>query len=175
MAKFNARFADARRLIYSILGIRYRIPGEIEKAVGGVADDAELIFQAFAPRASGRLARGIRAIKAGKVALVFVRARDPRTGYDYVAVTRFGHRRSRIRPRSDRAPASVVATGSGRATGGQAALRFTMGGRVLYRRSVRGFKPRGDWAEKAEPQIQVILGDAASELGQDIAVKWAKS
>lgn len=172
MSSFRAYFVNAGRLVARILGLQRMIPGEIERGVRGLADDSELIFQSFAPRQSGRLARGIRAIVSGKHAIITAFARTPTTGYDYVGVTRFGHRQARIRPRSDRRPASVSATGRPRATGGRASLRFTMGGRVLYRKSVRGFRPKGDWAELARPNIEAAADDAAREIGERVAVRW---
>src|SRR4051794_9873618 len=63
-----------------------------------VGDDAELIYQEAAPHRSGRLARGIRAISVGDEVVVSAVAVDPKTGFDYVAVSRFGHRKNVIRP-----------------------------------------------------------------------------
>lgn len=170
--RIKATWYSLKRFIQQLLGVRRAIPDELDRFVRGVADDSELIFRAFAPRESGRLHRGIRAIVQGNVALVQAHARNPRTGYDYVRVTRIGHFTARITPRADRRPASVVETQNPRQRGGQAALRFTAGGQVLYRRSVRGFKPASDWASDAMPQIQMVASDAAEDAGRRIVTRF---
>src|SRR3954466_8881072 len=63
-----------------------------------VGADAELIYQAAAPHRSGRLKAGIRAIPTGDSVTVTARAVDPDSKFDYVAVTRFGHRKEIIVP-----------------------------------------------------------------------------
>lgn len=138
-----------------------------QRALG---DKAELIFAAYALKGrTGRLARGIVARDLGGVVQVEAHARNPLSGFDYVGVTRFGHRVARIVPRTDRGSASVVATGRSRRRGAHAALRIPLGGGVIYRRSVRGFHPAQDWSERAIPQIRAEAKRSAERLGRKVA------
>lgn len=75
-----------------------------------------------------------------------------------------------IRPRADRAPASVVQTGRPRGTrqDGRAALRFTIGGRVTYARVVRHPGTRGvHMFARAATKVQVQAG---SMFGPELQV-----
>lgn len=134
----------------------------------GVGQDAELAFAAHARHKSGRMARNVKAHVVGRNVEVTVFAQDPLTGYDYVGVTRFGHKVEFITPRADRRPASVLATGRRRQTGHRAMLRFVINGRVFYRSRVRGFHPDHDWAEDAMPEIQASADRAMVRIGQRI-------
>lgn len=136
---------------------------DTEAAVRDLGERAELIYAAHAPHgATGRLARGVSSTAQGLNAVVRDDARNPQTGYDYVGVTRFGHREARLYARH--APATVLATGRAR----QGVLRFTIGGRVFYRRSVRAYRPLSDWAERAVPQIRAQAERTMSEIGRRI-------
>lgn len=158
--------------------IRWLFPSDadldraLNETMRGVGEDAELIFQAHALYQSGRMARGIKSEVQPNQVVVTAVARDPQTGYDYVGVTRFGHRKAYIEPRADRARATVMLTGSRRGTvrRGNASLRFVIGGRVLYRRRVRGFHPAVDWAETAMPQVNQAAEHAMKTLGHRIVV-----
>lgn len=148
-----------------------------KEALREAAADAELIFGAYAGRRlgksteprSGRLVRGIKTVTAGMSILIITEAKNPKTGYDYVGVTRFGHR-GMIVPRPGREAASVLATGSRRASGRNAALRFVIGGRVVYRRSTKGFHPVTDWAAEALPEIQRSTDQIMGKLARKIEV-----
>jgi hypothetical protein len=142
----------------------------LREAMREVGDDSEVIFQAHALHHTGRMGRGIKSDVVGRNVEVTVTARDPISGYDYVGVTRFGHRKAFIEPRPDRAQASVVSTGGRRGTvrKGNAALRFVIGGRVIYRRRVRGFHPSEDWAERAMPEVNANAERVMKTLGQRI-------
>lgn len=148
MGRFPARIDGADRGARRLLEGARTLREEMRRAVGALAEDAELIFAAHALRRSGRLARGMSSRVSGTVALVRADARNPESGYDYVGVTRFGHRVRRIYPRRARA------------------LRIPLpDGRVIFRRSVRGFRPRGDWAQRALPDIHREAERAARRLG----------
>ena len=139
-----------------------------------VAHRAEVVYAAHAPHATGRLGRGIKTVPFGGQFLVIAEAKNPTSGYDYVAVTRFGHKQARIYPRADRRKASVVATGNKRRKGGGAALAFRVGGvggvggKMIFRRSVKGFHPTSDWATDAGPEINQESELVARELGHRI-------
>lgn len=139
----------------------------LEESLRGVGEDAELILQAHAPTETGRLGRSIRAEWVGGQVLVTANARDPQTGFDYVAVTRFGHKVAYIEPKA-RGRATVLATGRARKRGKQATLRFVIGGRVFYRRRVKGYKPGFDWRDRALPEINEVSQRAMATLGRRI-------
>jgi hypothetical protein len=88
-------------------------------------------------------------------------------------VTRFGHK-GMIVPRADRAEASVPVAGGGagkaRQTGSQAALRFVIGGRVVYRKSTKGFHPTSDWAADAMPEVKRTAERVMGKLAKKIEI-----
>lgn len=137
-------------------------PNELDailaEEIRGVGDDAELAFAAHARHASGRMARGVKAHQRGSIVEVVVHARNPDGGYDYVGVTRFGHKGEFIYPRQDRRAAYVIDTKrrrhTGKKVGDQPALRFVIGGRVFFRGRVKAFHPDHDWAEDAMPEVR---------------------
>jgi hypothetical protein len=149
---------------------------ELHKLVLGVQDeiaaDAEIVFASYALHRTGRMGRGIHTVKDGDDLIVEVEARNPETGFDYVRITRFGHRTFRIVPRRPFA-ASVVATRRGRSRGHQAALRWVQtDGTTIYRRSSRGFHPAKDWAHDALPQIKVRAQRRMGTLARRVEVAW---
>lgn len=143
-----------------------RFERRFAEAMEEVAQEAEVIFGAFALKRTGRMMRGIKTVRQGSDILVTITARNPTTGYDYVGVTRFGHK-GMILPKA-RAPAVVLATGKSRKRGQTAMLRFMYHGRVVYARSTRGFHPSSDWAARALPTIEVearrVLGRMARSI-----------
>lgn len=169
--RFHAR-GDAGNLVAAVRDIRHMV--DDDEIVRDVADDAELIFAAHALVATGRMARGVRAVSEGDGMLVRVDARDPETGYDYVGVTRKGHRRRIIQARSrrfgprGRNPASVVGTRRARRRGASAMLRTPWG----FRHSVRGFHPASDWAADALPEVREALQQRLDGLAKRIALRW---
>lgn len=158
--------------------IRSRFPSDAEldqlltEAMEGVGEDAEIIFAAHALHKTGRMARGVKSRTVGGEVLVTVEAKNPLSGFDYVAVTRFGHRKARIEPTA-RNRATVVATGRARKRGREAMLRFVIGGRVMYRRSVRGFHPATDWAATAMPEVNQAAERSLGTLGRKIVLRRA--
>lgn len=180
MPKFHAEVktgeAQKRLLLYL-----HAVPNELSKAVQAVADDAVLIFAGYAPKGkTGKLGRGIRAVSAqgrlssGRFATgrqFAIVAHATNRGYDYVGVTRFGHRVKFIRPRVDRAPASVIATKAPRrrygelAKGQRPALRFDDGS---YRNVVRGVVRDHDWVQQAQGAVNRELDDQARKLANNL-------
>jgi hypothetical protein len=139
----------------------------LNEEIRGLGQEAELVFMAHARKSTGRMARAIKAHMRGNTVEITVFARNPLTGYDYVGVTRFGHRMEFITP-TVRSRATVLATGRRRAHGRRAALRFVVGGRVVYAKRVRGFKPASDWAEDAMPEIKDSADRAMRRIGKRI-------
>lgn len=113
---------------------------ELRRAIDETADDAIIIYQAHAPRRSGRLARGVaRRSLVGGGEEIGARAIDPDSGFDYVAVSRFGHIKARIVPTRGRW------------------LKLKMGMRRnqrVFRKSVRGFHPTSDWVDDARVAVE---------------------
>lgn len=130
--------------------------------------DAELAFAAHARHKTGRMARNVKSHVVGRNIEITVFAKDPTTGYDYVGVTRFGHKAEFIVPRADRRPASVLATGRERQRGHRAMLRLVIGGRVIFRGRVKAFHPDHDWADDAMPEVQRSADAAMKRVGQRI-------
>jgi hypothetical protein len=143
-----------------------RLPEDVLGGQKELGRRAEVAFGAHAPHRTGRLIRGITSIVLGGTVIVKDEARNPATGYDYVGVTRFGHKAARIYPKHS--ATSTVATGKAR--GG--ALRFVIGGKVLFRASVAGYHPDHDWAEEALPEVQAQAQVVASRLGQSIQARF---
>lgn len=141
-AEFTARFEGAGRVAVQLFDVAAAVESEGREAVRESADESVFIFRTKAQRDTGRLHRGIRAAMAGDTATVTARARSG-AGFDYVAVTRFGHRVRFIFPRRAKA------------------LRFRVGRRVLFRTRVRGYRPGSDWRDRALPAVERTV-EAAS-------------
>lgn len=166
------------------------VPNELSAAVQQVADDAALIFASHAPRGrSGQIGRGIRVISAqgrlssgrfatGRQFEVHASARNQ--GYDYVGVTRFGHRNRLIYPRADRTDASVISTGLPRrkrmskkalekaGTPGQLPALRIPHGTPMYQHKVRGIIKAVDWVDQAIPAVDRELQAQAKRLAHNL-------
>lgn len=175
MGKFRARLLDPEEVAQALIDTANDMEREMREAVVALGEETELIYAGFALKRSGRMARGIRAnVAGGSTVLVTVHARDPKTGYDYVGVTRWGHSVKVIVPSGARRPASVVSTRRRRArvqykTGPRPALRLPSG---EFRYSVRGFQPAGDWADKAWPVVKAAGEATAEKLGSKILTRF---
>lgn len=172
-ATFTARFRGADAYANRLTELTGFMTRELRDTVKNLGQRSVIVYQAHAPAKTGRLARGISSEPAmGGTEVVSVRARDPRSGYDYVGVTRFGHRKAWITPKAERAIATVASTKRARRIGPAAALRIPVaGGDAIFRHRVRGFKPAGDWATKALPQINREVDRAMAVLSSRIAVR----
>lgn len=164
----KAEFIGARRAAQNYTQAASSLSGLLKETEGKVAGQAEVIFSAFAPVRSGVLARGIQAVSTGTGSIVKAVARNPIDGYDYVGVTRFGHKKGRITAKSDRKKASVIQTGQARRGRVGGKLRFPLGGQIMYRSSVRGFKPTGDWTQQALPAIKEAADREMENLGRGL-------
>lgn len=177
-SNFSASAEGAGRQAANARNVGRMIDKGMDVSARAVGDDAELIYQAAAPRRSGRLARGIRAIPAGDTVIVTAEAVDPKSGFDYVAVSRFGHRKRIIRPvnRSGRARKARTVSRSARGTfvtRGRAALVFQSRGKTWKLASVKGFRPLNDWVEGALPDIRSAADTEMDKTGNEIAVRWS--
>lgn len=170
MARYRAKLSNSASVSKTLFRIGEILQEGQESAVEEVAETAARLYRQEASRISSRVASGISVKQDGKTLVVRASAKDPDTGYDYVGVTRFGHRKERIYP-ARRRPASVVSTGKKRGKGKRAALRFEINGQVLYRASVKGFKPAGDWAARAHPLVEQEARRQLSTIGRRLAVR----
>lgn len=145
---------------------------EVQEAQRGMADDAEIVFAAFAPKGSSRVARSIHTTQFGWALEVVADAKNPTSGYGYVGVTRFGHKMQYIYPRKDRKSARVLSTRRSRQRGTQAALRLEINGIVLFRRRIKAYRPVADWAEEAMPTIHREAQQVGQRLGERLIVRF---
>lgn len=151
-ADFTARFVGAGRVAVQLRMAGQAAEGETREAVREAAEESVFIFRVKAPHRTGRLRRGIRATLRGDTATVTSTARS-KAGFSYTAVTRFGHRVRVIRPRRAKA------------------LRFVIGGKVFFRHSVKGFRPRRDWRDAALPAVERTVEAAGSRAGARIVAR----
>lgn len=175
MAKIMAHFSDEGAGDQILRGAA-RLREEMRQLKQDVAADAELIFAAHALKGStGKLSRGITSKVVGDAVHVEAHAKS-RAGYDYVGVTRFGHRNAWIVPRHP-AKAKRFYPKTARAfpingkffssIRGFAALSTPFG----YRRRVRGFKPSSDWAADALPEIQAEAQRQLDKFGRGFTAR----
>lgn len=169
MGKVTARVIGADRVSRRFQIVASELGHDTQKAQQEIGDRAELVFAAHALHRTGRLARGIVA-HGGATVVVTANARDPKTGFDYVAVTRFGHQVNKIVPKHQPQPGRYLAPIPGvgpRWVKKRAALGF--GGRFFA--SSKGFHPDHDWAEDAIPTIEREAQAVATKLGRQTAGK----
>jgi hypothetical protein len=122
---------------------------ELERTAPQEAAIAALpAFREAAPKLSGKLAREIH-VDGGQV-VSNVRSSK---GYSYTGVTRFGHRRTG----DDRIHASL-----GRALG-----PMRIGGRMIWRASVRRYHPVSDWGDAGLRRAQPVVRSRFGELVRD--------
>jgi hypothetical protein len=148
-----------------------------------LSEEALGIFESRVPGGPrGRIGRGLRVharVRANRVGFELI-STTREFGYDPLAVSRFGQRGGaarKIRPREDRAPASVRSTrkrrGSQalrRAGKGQVALRLREHGtgRIIFRHYVRGYRPPSDWVKVAREEMKPVVREATARLGRRI-------
>ena len=148
--QFTATVEDVDDLLVKLHRTVAGMRSDMREATDELGDDAEIIYAGHALKDTGRMARGIKAHRAGNVVLVNAVAKNPETGFDYVAVTRFGHRLELIFPRKARA-------------------LWTPYGYFAY---VRGFRPTGDWAARAWPQVKAAAEKVADKLGYKVIARF---
>jgi hypothetical protein len=178
-AKVSAKVTGAGAQARRARGVAAIVDDDLAKSVRNVGDDAELIYQAHALRRSGRLARGIKARATGDTVIVSAVAVDPDSGFDYVRVTRFGHKKAIIRPvgaggRPRRARTVARSSAGQFSRRGAPALVFESLGQVWKLPYVRGFRPTSDWVADALPEVEAAAATEMEQTGNRIAVRWAK-
>jgi hypothetical protein len=160
-AVIRASARGARRKGYGLRRAGRAVQTEIlDEFAGHLAPEATKVTRGFAPRRSGRLERNIRArvrSYGGRIILEVVSTARSDEGFDYLPVTRFGHKQAIIYPRHAKALAFRV--------GGPGA---PSGGKVIVRAWVRGYKPDHDWVELAHDAMRELMDEAARNLGRRI-------
>lgn len=151
-ADLTARFSGAGGVAVRLRTAAASVGPETRRAVGEAGEESVFIFRVKAPYRTGRLRREIRSRVSGDTATV---AANPRSssGFPYVGVTRFGHRVRSISARPGRF------------------LRFVVGGRVLFRKQVRGYRPAGDWRDLGLPAAERTVQAAGARAGQRIVAR----
>lgn len=139
-----------------------QVQDEIIREFRTLARHAEDVYRSFAPEDSGRLRDSIDArVFLGNASApqvtVYARALDPTNNFDYLDVTRFGHRRTFIEPRRARM-LKVHYAGRDRSGDGPYVLRPHVSGAVVA----------SDWVEDAEHVVAADFDAAASRLGRTI-------
>lgn len=138
----------------------------LEDTLEDVSDQARNFFTTAAPVGeTKRLRQGIDVQKTSAGVAIRISAVDPQTGFDYVGVTRFGHKVKRIRPIHGR---SV----SGRRQFRSGLLRFNIGGRTLFRRSVRGYRPKVDWVVSPRVETHTYARKQFKVFERELARRW---
>lgn len=148
-ARFKATVVGARRQADKFAqGSRMVRPVMFEE-MDRLAGKTTRIMQSVAPKRSGALSERIHPeiIGGGFVLVSDVRSEE---GYSYTGVTRFGHTTAFIYPRKAKA------------------LRFTIGGRVIFAKRVRGYHPSRDWVERGVPASEAAAAESADRVGRRI-------
>jgi hypothetical protein len=164
----KARTLGVESVLRRFLVAASLLPSDTLDAQRELGKAAEVVFGAYVPVRSGRALRGISSDVLGAGVTVTDVARNPQSGYDYIGVTRFGHSVARIFPKHSTGSASTLANGKKK----RGALRFSIGGRVLYRASVAGYHPASDWATDALPEVEVAAQGVATRLGRKIESRF---
>ena len=145
------RFAD------TIVQTQEEIYEELRDQIRDFGDDAVDIYRSYAPTQSGRLHAGISATDLGDFDVVVeVEAIDPKTGFDYAPVTRFGHETDPIVP----------------VNGGKALKTKIPKPPGPFFASVRGVSVSHDWADDARASLDNMLENAESELKLAVIRAW---
>jgi hypothetical protein len=130
-------------------------------AVSGLEDDA--------PEATGTLKRGIKTRKTKSGFDVHLSAKDPKSGFDYAAVTRFGHEVQFIRStrgevwdaRGKPVPAKLKVNFN---KFEKTSNRHGQNSNPVWLTQVRAYKPHVDWAFEALYRTEQFAERSAKSL-----------
>lgn len=148
-ARFKITTTGARHAAEGIRrGSRMMEPVMFEE-MDRLAGRTTRIMQGVAPKRTSALAGRIHPeiISGGFEIISDVKSED---GFSYTGVTRFGHRTQFIYPRKAKA------------------LRFTIGGRVIFAKKVRGYHPSRDWVESGLPGSEAEAAKSSERVGRRI-------
>ena len=148
-ATFKAEPVGARRSAERLLRGSRAMSSKMFEELDRNAGRTTRIMAGVAPKASGRLAAEIHPeIIGGGYQLISDVKSD--AGYSYTGVTRVGHRTAYIYPKNGRA------------------LRFTIGGKVIFASRVRGYHPSRDWVESGIPGVEAEAARSSERVGRQI-------
>jgi len=151
MARFPVETVGARQIAGRMQRAAAELPAIMASEMRGRLSPALVrTYRPFAPRRSGRL-RGNIASRVGGTSLQVESTARSDEGYPYTGVTRYGHRAKRIYPRRAKA------------------LRFVIGGRVVFAASVKGHTVDHDWAQDALPGARHQVAAAGRIIGRKVA------
>lgn len=153
-AKVGRAFSDAAR----------EVAAGKDELLREVGQEGQQLLRNASPSSPGHpLWEGIKFRRGGDVINFTVHARDPESGYDYAAVTRFGHRVSIIEPVN--AKALII---------GGAGVEFdpkAKGNDRPFRAWVSGSDPGFDWLEFGWEDVVAEAEDKLVNLGQRIELR----
>lgn len=136
---------------------RGQLDSELENSISETAAAIKRTYRFWAPKREGTLQRGIGVRKSGRARVDIVVSATSESGYNYVAVTRFGHRVSVIEPKQN------------------LVLRLNLGhGFWAFAPRVKGYHPEFDWAEEAFFTAQAIAEQHAHALSTRLQVRLMK-
>lgn len=157
-AVIRASVRGARRKGHGLSRAGRAVQTEIlDEFAGNLAPTATKATRGFAPHRSGRLERSIKArvrSYGGRIILEVLAGPRSDDGFDYLDVTRFGHKQAIIFPKRAKAIAFIP---SGAPSG-----------KAIVRAWVRGYKPDHDWVELVYEEMQHAMDDAARHLARRI-------
>lgn len=157
-AVFRASVRGARRKGYQLSSAGRAVQTDLlDEFAGNLAPRATEITRGFAPHRTGRLERGIQAAVrsyGGRITVSLFSTARSDTGFDYLPVTRFGHKEAIIYPKNAKAIAFIP---SGAPSG-----------KPIFRAWVRGYHPLVDWVELAFRELEREMDAAADRLGRRI-------
>jgi hypothetical protein len=150
----RASVRGARRKGYDLRRAGRRVQSSLlDEFAGRLAPESTRTVRAYAPHRSGRLERGLQGrvrSYGGRISIEITSTARSDAGYDYLPVTRFGHRKAIITPVHARA------------------LKIQTPEGVIFRKSVRGYRPDHDWVESAFRDLEDELDRAAERIGRTI-------
>lgn len=171
-SKFLIRLEGANAAAARLGRARERLPTHVRAGIERAIEEGVVLYRDAAPEGkSGQLKDSIegrwnrnsrvRSLGEGVIAADPV---DPESGYHYIGVTRFGHRKAWIRP--TRARMLVFPPSKGFVADGR--------GGLFYRRRVKGYKPETDWAQAPGEEMVRVVARISQEIGDQILTDAAR-
>lgn len=149
MLKFTAKVEGAKALAKDVRRAADGVEDDTRDIVILTLQDGKKILATHAPERTHRLIQEMKIRRMGSRGTISSNPKNPRGGFRYIAVTRFGHKKKIIRPRRKKA------------------LRFEYLGAFYVRRSVRGVRVASDWVEDAFPEVQEVAETGVGFVGED--------
>lgn len=96
---FAARVRGAQAVGHDLRTAARKLPVDLQVALEKTGQEGLTVFAVYAPRDTTRLIRDLHVDVQGHRVNIVTDPVDPESGYHYIAVTRFGHKRAWIYPR----------------------------------------------------------------------------